>query len=434
MGKNVATSVVNDVINVSTTVINDDIQSANVTQQVVNRIIVDGSDNVFIQDIEQMGLSAINKTQFDQTVNSTNLSTVIDSKVDQRLKQFIARFLPQIGSNRAKEITKIGVNLANTVFNESVQTCNLTAVADNDISVTNSQGVVIQGIKQDTYIKDYTRCLSRNTNTARIANQLRQEIEQDLSQTSIGPIALAVLIPLLIILGIAILLMIGFVIFGVVFDFGLVKHAGGFLIILLIGLLVISGGLIIGYFFQWWPYEETLDLNYDDDSSDARRRNLIILIISIIVFVVTGLILVYAAYHHHKEKKNAEKYGTDGKTALQRDMLGTEGEGNAKDNEVQEVVLLEELKGLRGRRAEEEAKQRLAQEEQGGGAEATQAEELAQTAERVTPERLEAEGQELGLGDIGEEGIEGETALQRAERLGAEAGEEAGDIPLTEFA
>ena len=413
MGKQIATNYVNSIIRININIINTNVTACTFNQKTNNTIKIVGSNNIKLNDITQTGDVAVNSVCYNKAVNVNKVSAQITSDITQKVIQFEARFLPGLSKQESKNFLKMSIGLGLTIANTNETTCALSNISGNDITIDVSQNVTLQGVDQKSVGNAYVNCIAMDTNSNDAAVSLRNFVSQKLAQVNIGPLALFLLIPILIALALAVVLMVILVITGIF------KHhtggsgsgggrSGGILPVLLSGLWILSAFMLIGYYAKWWPYEQVL---LTDTSKDANRRNEVILAIFLIIFVGTTLFLGYSIYKHLKEKKSAKEAGVRGKPIIDKGMVGSKGRGEGgggkeggEDKELQEFILIEELKGLKGEKEEKAAKKEVAEAERKGGEEATEAEAVSKRAEDTSVSELRTEEKAFKAGEEGEAG------------------------------
>lgn len=267
---NTSTTLVNDLV----TILNDSSQDCWTSLSGSNTIDLSHLDGVTVTDIQQDIVMQVDINCVEtSTVNNATTQKLIDQAQSYATTESKGWGMNTADATNLEELcVKMSDNITN-VYNQqlaSYSTVNnlISAeyITDSSISAVN-QSIAIQ-----TTIEGIMKNDTINTIAVEIDNIVDQYAESKKKQS----------------LGI-LLLIIGIVFIFIFFFFGIVSSAianpGFWFMIFSIGLTV-SAAFIVGYFLDWWPYEEITEEDTDQSTAEKEDGNKSKLDVSIVITAI----------------------------------------------------------------------------------------------------------------------------------------------------
>lgn len=182
MGNSTARNILDSYTAAMISVANNVIQDCDVTENQQQQIFINNCGEVFIEDIN------IART-LDVTTNCVQ-SSVSSNNIDQQLTQLAQQMATAINNNlnltgtaSADNITRLSLNLSDTIRNEATQNCSTLFGVRQSINIDCAQSpattrATIRGIQNNTTGDLITNCLQTSNNVNNVRQQLQVIIDQ----------------------------------------------------------------------------------------------------------------------------------------------------------------------------------------------------------------------------------------------------------------
>lgn len=196
MGGTLAKNSVEEVVNVSLSVINKSYQNCKTSVTGTNRVsIIDGMninavfDNVTVTVESQSLINCENTANFKSDVSQN-----INDQVAQTAEALSASL--GLGQTKSEDVVTKTQTLATTINNTFQNDCNFTVFASNDFEIARSANVNLE-VRDSNFrasSKLTNTCINNNEAVQRAKQDLQSTINQEAKSKSIGILALIVII------------------------------------------------------------------------------------------------------------------------------------------------------------------------------------------------------------------------------------------------
>lgn len=274
MGGAESTNTSTELVNNLVTILNSSSQSCWTSLSGSNTIDLSHLDGVTVNDINQNIVMQVDIN----CVENNSVSNDTTQKLVKQAEQFAQSESKGWGMNTSdsNNLEELCVKMSDNISNVYSQTLASYATVNNLISaeyITDSSiSAVNQDIAYETTLEGVMQNETINTIAVEIDNIVDQYAESKKKQS----------------LGI-LLLIIGIIFIFIFFFFGIVSSAianpGFWFMIFSIGLTV-SAAFIVGYFLDWWPYEEITEEDTDQSTAEKEDGNKSKLDVSIVITAI----------------------------------------------------------------------------------------------------------------------------------------------------
>ncbi len=203
MGASIATNTANEIVNVSTAIVNTYSQSCSSSSTASQILKISGCSGVIVDNVNQSLYTYISAACLQNDTTQSSIDTTIKQAAKQAAESVTQNFgMPSlsVSANISNEIT----NLAYNVSNAYTSNCIESIAATQDISCTDSKNVIISGVAQTETAAQISSCILKTSTV----NSVKSDLQQLISQTAVakeenalnfigGILAILLIIPLI---------------------------------------------------------------------------------------------------------------------------------------------------------------------------------------------------------------------------------------------
>lgn len=177
MGASVSTNVANQVVSNTVQILNKYNQNCSSASTSHQTIDLSGCQGSVISGISNMSNTVVNTHCLQDSNTQTQISADVSQQTNQAAMSVVQNFgLP--AASVASNITSTITNLAVGVNNTYSQDCSASANANQNITCTNSPGVVITNINNNATVQNISDCTATNSTTTTNASNVAQAVSQ----------------------------------------------------------------------------------------------------------------------------------------------------------------------------------------------------------------------------------------------------------------
>lgn len=265
----------------------------------LNEIVISGNSNVTIDDINQEIIQTVNMTCIMDSSYQTQMSTELAQKAQEFAEDKAKAF--SMTRNVAENYTKFATHLVESIQRSFNTNLEAYVTNENSLIITNNENSNLPTINQEEQFNANMKAVMSDDEVTNYSNDMDQITDESasLEVKGFGFLGILAAIGVVIVLVIVLVMLGPMVLLSPMFWF-LCVTAG----------LVVTATFCLGYFMEWWPYDE---ISENDSSSseekkkDHNRKILEGFGIATGVLAAADALLLFVMYAKKKPQRDAKK-------------------------------------------------------------------------------------------------------------------------------
>ena len=257
MGQASSSTVVQDIIDITTNILTQATMDCSTTLTQTESIDIENSSNVDVNNINYNEYSSINTACVQVTVVDDTVMNDITEEVTQEAESIATGY--SMNESDAETFIESCTTLSTTIAEQFATNCSQELTSDENITVKNSQGISVSYVNFDEAMTNAMACTMDSTAVNDAENDVAQDFDQSATAKSSGWG-----------LGLLILIVIIMIVIGIAKGFKTLLNP---IFLLFTGIVVLSSFCLV-YAWYLWPYVDESDDVYDPEAAHTQNVEL----------------------------------------------------------------------------------------------------------------------------------------------------------------